>query len=133
MEAGLALSQQLQQVAQRVSGVQNVLHHDDMLPGNIAGEILGDLDLAGGGGTGAIGGDGHKVHGTGQIDPAAQVRHKDEGAPKDADEDDLLPMIVLGDLPGDLIHPAGQLLLTEEDLLNVFFQHNGSSFPHNYC
>ncbi len=39
-------------------------------------------------------------------------------------------MIVLGDLPGDLIHPAGQLLLTEEDLLNVFFQHNGSSFPH---
>ena len=29
-------------------------------------------------------------------------------------------MIVLGDLPGDLIHPAGQLLLTEEDLLNVF-------------
>ena len=130
---GLALSQQLQQITQGVPGVQDVLHHDDVLSGDVAGEVLGDLDLTGGGGAGAIGGHGHKVHSAGQVDPAAQVRHKDEGAAQDTDEDDLLPLVVLGDLPGDLIHPAGQLLLAEEDLLNIFFQHNTSSFPHNDC
>lgn len=53
-------------------------------------------DLTGGGGAGAIGGHGHKVHSAGQVDPAAQVRHKDEGAAQDTDEDDLLPLVVLG-------------------------------------
>ena len=91
-----------------------------MMSFDVAGEILGDLDLSAGGGPGAIGGHRHKVHGAGQVNAAAQVRHKDEGAPQDADQDDLPPLIVLGNLVSQLSHPASQLLLGEQNLLDVF-------------
>ena len=95
---GAPLLQHPQQVAQSVARVQNILHQEDVLALDVAGQVLGDLDLAAGGAAGAVGGHRHKVHGTGQVDPAAQVRHKDEGAPQDADEHNFPALVVLGDL-----------------------------------
>ena len=43
-----------QQIAQGVSAVQDILHHDDVLPRDVAGQVLGDLHLAAGGGPAAI-------------------------------------------------------------------------------
>ena len=106
MEAG-----HLQQIAQGVSAVQDILHHDDVLPRDVAGQVLGDLHLAAGGGPAAIGGHRHEVHRTGQIDAPAQVRHEHKGTSEHADQHDLLSDVVPVDLTGDLLHPLGQLFL----------------------
>ena len=58
---GVAVLQDLQQIAQGVAAVQDVLHHDDVAVRDVLRQVLGDLHLAAGLGALAIGGDGHKV------------------------------------------------------------------------
>ena len=113
----------LKQIAQGVAAVQDVLHHDDVPTLNTLGQVLGNLHLTGGGGARPIGGHGHKVHRTGQRDGAHQIRHKNKGAPQDADEHGFLARKIPVNLTGDLPHPGLELFLAEQNMVDVLFQH----------
>ena len=102
----MAVFQNVQQIAQGVSAVQNILNHNNMPAGNVLRQVFDDLDLPTGGRTAAIGGHGHKIQGTRQANGPAQVRHKDEGPPEDADQHNLFAGIVRLNLPGNFVYPG---------------------------
>ena len=105
--------EQLEQIAQGVAAVQNILHHDDILALDALREVLGDLHLTGRGSAGAVRGYGHEVQGAGEGDGAHQIRHKDKGAPEDADENGLPARVVPVNLFGQLLYSGAERLFGE--------------------
>src|SRR5690606_31591089 len=62
-------------------------------------EVFEDPHHTRGLGGGAVGGDGHEVELDGDVDLAGQVGHHHERSLEDADDEEFLPPIVVGDLP----------------------------------
>ena len=83
---------------QRFTGVQNVLHDEDVAAGDIGIQILGDVNDAGGGSAAAIAGNRHEIDIDLTVDLTHQVGNKDDGAVEDADDKQILALVVFGDL-----------------------------------
>ena len=113
--------QDLDEIAQGVAAVENVLHHDDVLALDGVAEILDDVHLTGGHGARAVGGYGHKIHPAEAVDAPGQIGHEDVRAPQDADQQRLLSGVVGADLPAQFLNSGLQLFFGNEYLLNVLF------------
>ena len=109
----MAVLQNVQQIAQGVARIQNILQYNDVAAGNVLGQVLGDLDLAAGAGAAAVGGHRHKIHGAGKLQRPAQVSHKDKGPAQYANQHNLSALIVRLNLPGNSLYPLFELLLTK--------------------
>ena len=93
----IAVREVILKVAQCHTGVEDVLDHDDVSALDVLAEVLVDLDRTGGGGS-PIGGDRHKIDGAGNRHAAHEVRHENEAALQNADEDRIHARKVLRDL-----------------------------------
>ena len=119
--------QHVHQVVQRVAGVQDVLDDQQVFALDGVGQVLFDLHLAGADGARAVGGHGHKVHRQGQVDGPGQVGHEHIGSPQHRRQYELLPLIIPGDLRAQLLDALLQLIFSQQDLFDVFLQHDAFS------
>ena len=81
------------------AGVEDILHDQHILAGEVRVQILDDLDKARRGRVGtAVAGNDHKVDGAGNLNRAHQVRHKDDGALQDRDQKQVFARVIAADL-----------------------------------
>ena len=125
--ARLAVLEIFREIAERDAGVENVFDDDDITVFNVLAEILVDLHRARGGGAVAVGRNGHKVHAAVDRHFAEQVRHENEAALQNADEQRLFPGVIAGDLRAQLADARMDLLLTEQYGRNIFSHSLSSS------
>jgi hypothetical protein len=116
-------------VGQGDSGVQNVLHDQHILAGQITVQILDDLDqTAGGGVAAAVAGDHHKVDIAGDAHSPHQIGHKDHRALEDGHQHQIFTGIIPADLSAQLCHFGLQLLFADQNGLDIIV-HTHLFFP----
>ena len=109
----------LQQVAERQPRVDDVLDHQDVLVGYRSIEVLDDADDAGGRGRGSVGGDRHEIELARHGQLAGEVGNEQHGALEDAEQQNLPPRVVAGDLGANLRDALLDLLLGEQHLADL--------------
>src|SRR4051794_5265077 len=114
--AGLEVSHQ---IGERETGVDDVLDHQDVAPLDVDVEVLEDADDARRVGLRAVARDRHEVDLAGDRQRAHQVSHEEDGALEDADQQQVTPGVVGGDLFTELEHARPQAILVDEDLRDV--------------
>ena len=87
--------------------------------GDVGVEVLEDPHDAAGLGAGAVGRDRHPVHLDVPLEAAGQVGHHHHGAAQDADDQEVLALVVGLDLAGQLAEAVLDLLLGEEHVDEV--------------
>src|SRR6478672_9309070 len=116
---------------ERQAGVDDVLDDEHVAAADVGVEVLEDADDAGGLRAGAVGRDRHPVHRRGAGEGTHEVGHDDDGTLEDTDEEELLALVVLPDVGGELGEAGLDLLLGEQDLgqviSHVLVVHEGSS------
>jgi len=98
--------------------VHHVLDEEDVLVLDRLVEILQEADGLGPclGVLLGVGADGEEVHLQGQVDGSGKVGHEEHGPSQDRDEEEVLSLIVTGDLSPELLHARGYGLGVEEHL-----------------
>src|SRR5699024_4137083 len=117
----VAVAKVLHQPRQGEAGVDDVLEDHHVAALDVAVAVLEDADDAGGGGGVAVRRHRHELHLRGQIQPAGEVGHEEDGALEHADQDE-----VLVGVPVALVHAGGhfgdagvQLLFADQDGLDI--------------
>ena len=100
-------------------GVDDVLDDQHVPAGDVGVEVLEDAHDAGGLGARAVGRHRHPVHRGGAGQRPGQVGHHHDRALEDADQQQVLAVVVGLDLGGQLVEPGVDLLLGDQDLLEV--------------
>ena len=110
------------QECQRIAGVQDVLHNDDVPASDVLLQVVGDLHPTGGYGGVLVGTDGDKLHVALQLAGPDQIRHKHEGALQHSQKQRVLALEVLVQAP----RPARSIraldfLLRHQNLQDILF------------
>ena len=116
------------EVLEGEAGVEDVLDDQDVAVLDVDVEVLDDADGAGGLGAVAVAGHGHEVDGQIGVDGAHQVAHEHDGTAQDGDEDQVLTLVILGDLSAQALDHIRNVLLGEQDLLDIRM-HRFHDFP----
>ena len=95
---GAATLEHLHEIAERETGVEDVLRDDDVSSLDLGVEILDDADDARALDAVTVARDSHEVHGTGHADRAHEVRREDEGAAENRYDERVLSGVVAADL-----------------------------------
>src|SRR3954452_6465891 len=112
---GLAGPKRGEQVGERESGVDDVLHDEDVPPPDVAVEVLEDPDDAGGTGRASVRGDRHELHPQRQEHRPEEVGEEDRAALQDGDQHGRPAGVVPRELSSELLDALTDLLAGEED------------------
>ena len=104
---------------QGISGVQDVLNHNQIPARDILLDVVSDLHRAGGAGGVAVGGHGDELHVALYRAGPDNVRHEDEGPPQHADKEGVLALQIPVHLRTHGLDPGGNLLFGVQYLQNV--------------
>src|SRR5690606_41042100 len=85
-------------------------------------QVLQDPDHAAAASVVRVTGNGHEVDGDRNGDGAQQIGHEDHGPAQDADQDQGTASVIPADLLPQLLHPAGDLLLVDQNLPDIRIQ-----------
>ena len=124
-DGGRALGGQvvLQEI-QRVAGIQNILHHDDVAAGDVLLQVAGDLHHAGALGAVVVRGDADELDLALDLRRPHQIRHENEAALQHAHKNGILVVETVVQLVAHLPHPLLQLLLRHQNLQDVFLEYS---------
>ena len=113
------------QEAQRLAGVEDVVEQQDVAAAHVGHEFGADAQGAGRGRRAAVAGRLDEADAQGQIDAADEVGQEHEAAGQDADDGGRPAAEVGGDLPGQLIDPRLDALGGKENFHVRFVPHPG--------
>src|SRR6266542_4922411 len=115
---GLPRAEAAHEIGERQAGVDDVLQHEDVAVLDVDVEVLEDPDDPGGVASRAVARDRHEVDLARERDMAHEVGHEEDRALEDSDEQEVLALVVRGDLLTELGDPSLKSLLVDEDLLD---------------
>ena len=116
------------QVEEGDARVQNVLHDQHVLAGQVAVQVFDDLDQAAAGGVAAaVAGHDHEINAAGDAHRPHQVGHKDHGAFQDGNENKVFALIVPADLCAQLPHLGLELFFGDQNVLDIVMHTHDST------
>lgn len=112
----LQLTNVLDQVAQRLAGVENVVEQQDMTAAKVGQQLRADFQPARLGGCPPIAGRLDQADADRQVEPADEVRQEHQAPGQHANDRDRLLLVVGANLPGQFGHALLNLLAGNKDL-----------------
>lgn len=117
----LARIEEVGQVLERQTGIDDVFDDDDMAIGNVFVEVFNDSDDTGRFRTVRVAGHGDKVHKNSRRHLSAEVGVEEGRAFQDADKERVFSGVVGRELIGEFLNACRNLFLCEEDAADVGF------------